>query len=79
VLDKAQTRGVNEEMIETLRNAGINLDKFLTGFDYVHDGVINSVNLIRKHPLLPKDLLVHGLIMHPETGRLDIIDCGDEA
>ncbi|MCR8631944.1 MULTISPECIES: beta-class carbonic anhydrase [Paenibacillus] len=77
VLEKAQNRGVTDDMIATLRNAGINLDKFLTGFDYVHDGVVNSVNLIRKHPLLPKNLLVHGLIIHPETGRLDVIDCGD--
>ncbi|MDF2961430.1 MAG: carbonic anhydrase [Paenibacillus sp.] len=78
VLEKAQSRGVTKDMIETLRNAGIKLDSFLTGFDYVHDGVVNSVNLIRKHPLLPKDLLVHGLIIHPETGRLDVIDCGNE-
>jgi carbonic anhydrase len=74
VLEKAQTRGVTKDMIATLRNAGINLDNFLTGFDYVHDGVVSSVNLIRKHPLLPKNLTVHGLIIHPETGRLDIID-----
>jgi carbonic anhydrase len=74
VLEKAQHRGVTAEMIATLRNAGIDLDRFLTGFDYVHDGVVNSVKLIRNHPLLPKNLAVHGLIMHPDTGRLDIID-----
>ncbi|TDF99537.1 beta-class carbonic anhydrase [Paenibacillus piri] len=78
VLDKAESRGVSKDTISTLRNAGINLDNFLTGFDYVHDAVVNSVNLIRKHPLLPKSLIVHGLIINPETGRLDVIDCGDE-
>lgn len=79
VLEKAQSRGVTEDMITTLHHAGIDLDKFLTGFDYVHEGVVNSVNLIRNHPLLPKNLMVHGLIIHPETGRLDVIDCGDRA
>jgi carbonic anhydrase len=76
VLDKAQSRGVTAEMIATLRHAGINLDNFLTGFEFVHDGVVRSVDLIRKHPLLPKTLAVHGLLIHPETGRLDIIDSG---
>lgn len=79
VLNKARSRGVTTELIDTLQNAGINLNGFLTGFDYVHDGVVNSVKLIRNHPLLPKDLPVHGLIIHPETGRLDIISNGYEA
>lgn len=78
VLEKARGRGVSSEMIDTLKNAGVDLEKFLTGFDYVHDGVVNSVNLIRKHPLLPKDLPVHGMIIHPETGRLDLISNGYE-
>jgi carbonic anhydrase len=76
VLEKAQQRGVTKEMIETLRHAGIDLDRFLRGFDDVHDSVISSVKLIRNHPLLPKNLAVHGLIIHPETGKLDLIDSG---
>jgi carbonic anhydrase len=79
VLDKARSRGVTQEMIDTLRHAGINLESFLTGFDFVQDSVINSVNTIRNHPLLPKKLPVHGLIMHPETGQLDLIADGYEA
>ncbi len=78
VLEKAQSRGVSPEMIDTLKSAGVDLNKFLTGFDYVHDGVVSSVQMIRKHPLLPKNLPVHGMIIHPETGRLDLIDNGYE-
>ncbi|PZE22199.1 beta-class carbonic anhydrase [Paenibacillus xerothermodurans] len=76
VLEKAKSRGVSEDVIATLGNAGVNLDNFLTGFQFVHDGVVRSVDLIRKHPLLPNNLPVHGLLIHPETGRLDIIDNG---
>jgi carbonic anhydrase len=35
--------------------------------------VRESVATIRNHPLLPKDVVVHGLIIHPETGKLDLL------
>src|SRR3954466_2595736 len=73
ILDKAQERGVTAEMLSTLRNAGIDLEKWLTGFDHVETGVRQSVELIRNHPLLPKDVPVHGLLIHPETGKLDLL------
>ncbi|WP_240419611.1 beta-class carbonic anhydrase [Paenibacillus periandrae] len=76
VLEKAKERGVTEDMIETLHHAGIDLAGFLRGFDDVQDSVLSSVKLIRNHPLLPKNLPVHGLIIHPETGKLDVVDNG---
>ena len=50
-----------------------NLERWLTGFDRVETGVAESVKVIRDHPLLPKDIPVHGLIMHPETGKLNVL------
>ena len=73
VLDKARDRGVGEETLATLGNAGIDLQRWLVGFDHVEDGVRQSVNIIRNHPLLPKDVPVHGMIIHPETGKLDVL------
>jgi carbonic anhydrase len=29
--------------------------------------------MIRNHPLLPHNLPVHGLVMDPETGKLDLV------
>jgi carbonic anhydrase len=78
VLERAQQRGVSKEMIETLDHAGIDMNRFLRGFDDVQDSVMNSVKLIRNHPLLPNNLAVHGLIIHPQTGLLDLIDSGYE-
>lgn len=73
VLDKAQQRGVSPETLATLANSGIDLKKWLCGFERVEDGVRQSVATIKNHPLLPKDVPVHGLIMDPETGKLDLL------
>ena len=41
--------------------------------DSVEKSIEDSVNLIKKHPLIPKDLIVHGLVIDPETGKLDLV------
>jgi carbonic anhydrase len=76
VLQKAVNRGVSPATIRTLENAGVDLQKWLTGFDSPEDGVRKSVEVIRKHPLLPNDVVVHGLMIDPETGRLDLLSDG---
>jgi len=35
--------------------------------------VRHSVHVIRNHPLLPPGVPVHGMIIHPETGKLDVL------
>lgn len=76
VLDKARQRGISSETLNTLDHAGVNLRQWLTGFESPQAGVLASVNMIRNHPLLPKDVIVHGLIMHPDTGMLDVLTNG---
>jgi carbonic anhydrase len=78
VLKHAAERGVSAETLSTLEHAGIDLQTWLRGFDSPDEGVRQSVGIIRHHPLLPKDIKVHGLMICPETGRLDqmIIDNG---
>ncbi|SFS61900.1 carbonic anhydrase [Paenibacillus sp. BC26] len=70
--------GVSEETIRTLRNSGMHLERWLTGFDNVQDSVERSVGIIKNHPLLPAQTPVHGLIIHPETGKLDLVVNGYE-
>jgi carbonic anhydrase len=76
ILEKARARGIEESVLSTLTHAGIDLDRWLRGFDDVRDGVRQSVEVIRNHPLLPKDVLVHGLLISPETGALELIEPG---
>lgn len=73
VLQKAYGRGVSPLVVDMLQHSGVNLKEWLHGFDRVEDGVTSSVAMIKNHPLLPKDVAVHGLVMHPDTGKLDLL------
>ena len=73
VLEKVRQRVADPNVIDTLAHAGIDLQRWLVGFDHVEDGVRKSVEVIRHHPLLPGDVPVHGMIIHPETGKLDLL------
>ena len=77
-LEKAVARGISQEVISTLSHAGIDVKGWLHGFDSVEESVKESVELIKNHPLIPKDIKVHGLIIDPETGKLDIVVSGYE-
>lgn len=46
------------------------LNEWLAGFDCVEDSVRHSVEVLKGHPLLPKDLRVYGLVIDPDTGAL---------
>jgi len=65
--------GIDPLAIKTLENAGIRMDKFLRGFDRAEEGVMHSVRMIRRHPLFPQAVPVHGCVMDPETGKLEVI------
>jgi carbonic anhydrase len=72
VIRKMIDRGIPQDVIHTLRNSGINFRRWLKGFENVRESVENSVDIVRKHPLLPPEIPVHGLIIHPETGMLEL-------
>lgn len=76
IIDKAKQRGVEDVVLDTLTNSGIKLHHWLRGFNDVHEGVMNSVQVLRKHPLLPSDVPVHGMVIHPDTGALEWIADG---
>lgn len=73
VIEKVEKSGIGKEMLDTLNFSGIDINKWLTGFDRVEDSVTNSVNMIKNHPLLPPNIPVHGLVISPETGKLDFL------
>ncbi|OBZ10163.1 MULTISPECIES: carbonic anhydrase [Bacillales] len=73
MVSKFADHGIDPLVLETLENSGIGMEKFLRGFSSAEEGVMHSVKLIRKHPLFPKDIPVHGLIIDPVTGELEIL------
>ena len=78
ILEEARRRGIDDRDIQTVRHAGIDLERWLSGFADVRDGVRQSVSVIRNHPLLPRSVPVHGLLISPETGALEVLDEGEK-
>lgn len=79
ILKKSLARGVQKETIAALEHAGVDLHKWLKGFESVEENVKNSVQMIKEHPLFPKNVPVHGLVIDPKTGKLDLVVDGYEA
>jgi carbonic anhydrase len=73
--EKFKAAGITDKTINTMEYYGLDLERWLQGFDDVNESVRNSVKLIRNHPLLPK-IPVHGLVISPNTGKLDVVEDG---
>jgi len=78
VIESMKERGISDETIDTLTYSGINIKQWLHGFDNVSESVEHSVDIIKNHPLMPKDVPVHGLVIDPKTGKLDLIVDGNK-
>ncbi|WP_203334718.1 carbonic anhydrase [Planococcus beigongshangi] len=78
ILDKMKGRGISEETLDMMRYSGVNLDEWLGGFDDVTESIKHSVNMVRHHPLMDKEVPVHGLVIDPATGKLDLIVDGNK-
>lgn len=78
-IDKMVDRGIDKKLFKTLEYSGIDMEDWLRGFSDVTESVKGSVDRVRNHPLMDRKVPVHGLVVHPETGHLDIIVDGYEA
>ncbi|WP_059052923.1 beta-class carbonic anhydrase [Paenibacillus senegalimassiliensis] len=78
VIDSIRERGINDDVLNTLENSGIKLKKWLRGFENEKEGIIQTVNIVRRHPLLPADIPVHGMLIDSVTGELELIIDGYE-
>ena len=70
---QGSTQGVGYVITRPHGVVGIDLDGWLTGFDNVEDSVRHTVGIIRRHPLMPDNVAVHGLVIHPATGKLNLV------
>lgn len=73
MLSHMEQRGIPAERIQLARDFGIDLDAWLTGFDSVEDSVNHSVALLKRHPLMPKDVTISGYVMDSVTGALQAV------
>lgn len=69
----------SSSILSTLEYAGIDLQQWLHGFENVEDMVKENISMIRNHPLIPNEIPVHGLVIDPDTGKLDLTVNGYQA
>ena len=74
MLHLMKERGVDEEHIQLMRHCGIDLDSWLHGFNDTESAVKETVDLVRNHPLMAKDVTVKGYIMDSMTGELTKVE-----
>lgn len=70
MLHAMKQRGIPEQHITLMKHCGIDLDQWLHGFDDTESAVLETVDLVRNHPLVPDDIAVKGYIMDSTTGEL---------
>lgn len=78
IMKKMIDRGVDEKIISTLNNSGIDVGRWLHGFESVEEAIRESVKAIKNHSLIPNDVNVHGLVIDPHTGALEVVVNGHE-
>ncbi|MEK5037169.1 beta-class carbonic anhydrase [Sporosarcina sp. FSL K6-3457] len=73
IIGQMVDRGIDKSLFKTLQYSGVNMKDWLHGFSDVTESVKMSVDLTRNHPLMDVNVPIHGLVAHPDTGKLDII------
>lgn len=66
-LTKMTEKGIQKDAL------GIDLKKWLQGFDSIEESIIDTVTTLKNHPLIHQDVVIHGLLINPETGKIKII------
>lgn len=77
MIEHMRERGIKQDTIDLINYSGVDIKEWLRGFGDVTTSVLKSVDLVRKHPLMPKSVPIHGLVIDPSTGRLDLVSDGN--
>ncbi|MCU7557783.1 carbonic anhydrase [Macrococcus capreoli] len=73
VINTMTQRGIKQETMDTLDHAGYNVKQFISGFNDVNENVYHNVDMVYNHPLFDKSVPVHGLVIEPHTGELELL------
>lgn len=74
LINKMLERNISQEKIDMVKYCGVDINRWLKGFEDVETSVLETVNIIKNHPLIPEDVTVHGFIMDTTTGRLQELE-----
>lgn len=70
IIEKMKASGIEQKNIDLLKYCGVDFESWLDGFRELDVSVKKSVELIRNHPLVPKNVMVYGLVIDSVTGEL---------
>jgi carbonic anhydrase len=73
--EKMIARGISEDAIKVIEQS---IDSWVDSFHHPLKNVENVVRTLRSNPFIPKDIPIHGLIIDPEDGHLELIVDGYE-
>ncbi len=73
MIEKLEERGIPKEHIDIIKGSGIRMEEWLGGFESSEESVKNTVESLKKHPLMPKDVKIYGCIMDSVTGELTVL------
>lgn len=68
--ERMLARGVKPEAIAAVEGE---FSKWVDAFHHPRENVEKTVAEIKSNPLLPKDIIVHGLLFCPDSSRLEVI------
>ena len=74
MLEKLVERGIDQQHIDIVRHSGIDLERWLGGFESVESSVHETVRSLKEHPLMPKNVRISGFIMDYATGELTRVE-----
>jgi len=78
LMERMKNEGMKEDTFKALEYSGIDFHKEFHGFETVEESINQSVEIIRGHPLLPAHVLVHGLVIDPDTGKVDVVSIDEK-
>ncbi|MGL5295583.1 MAG: beta-class carbonic anhydrase [Culicoidibacterales bacterium] len=73
MVDKMRSRGISDEIIDAVHHH-VDLENWLQKIGHSDTSIKKTVQLIKKHPLLPTNVEVVGLCLEPKTGGIRIIE-----
>jgi len=76
LLARMREKGVNTNILSTLNYlqvGGGNVIKWLTGENNMETIIKKNMNLVQMHPLIPKSIAVHGVVVDTKTNHIEMV------
>lgn len=73
LLDKMVQRGIKRETIDAIGQQGVDYEAWLGGFANVREAILDTMEQIHHHPLIPQDIQIEGMLIDSVTGALQAI------